>query len=45
MSRLGGSSPPRVVQGLFLLRPASCYFLLNDFDAVNICWTSYAYNA
>jgi hypothetical protein len=31
--------PPGVVQGLFLLRPASCYLLLNDFDTVNICWT------
>jgi hypothetical protein len=56
MFGLGGSGPPRVVQGLSLLRPASCYLLFNDFDVVNICWTyvilcrlnnstSYAYNA
>jgi hypothetical protein len=28
MFKLGGSSPPRMVQGLSLLRPASCYLLL-----------------
>jgi hypothetical protein len=39
ISELGGSSPPRVVQSLFLLQPASCYLLLNGFDAVNIRWT------
>jgi hypothetical protein len=30
MSELGGSSPPRVVQGLSLLLLAIMYLLLND---------------
>jgi hypothetical protein len=38
MSRLGGSSPSRVVHGLSLLQPASRYLLLNDFGTINICW-------
>jgi hypothetical protein len=36
MIGLGGISPLRVVQGLSLLRFASYYLLLNDFDVVNI---------
>jgi hypothetical protein len=39
ISELGGSSPPRVVQSVSLLQPASCYLLLNGFDVVNIRWT------
>jgi hypothetical protein len=40
MSGLGGSSPPRVVQGLSLLPLAIMYLLLNDFCCkymLNLC--------
>jgi hypothetical protein len=40
MSGLGGSSPPRVVQGLSLLVLAFMYALLNDFYCkymLNLC--------